>query len=66
LKVVASLTQLEHLELGKVPLPDERLAVLADFAFLKSVRLVPVKEPFSDETQAKIKALLPKTALTFK
>lgn len=66
LKTVAGLTQLEHLELGKVPLPDERLAVLADFAFLKSMRLVPVKEPFSDETQAKIKALLPKTALTFK
>ncbi len=66
LKTVAGLTQLEHLELGKVPFPDERLAVLADFAFLKSMRLVPVKEPFSDETQAKIKALLPKTALTFK
>ncbi len=66
LKTVAGLTQLEHLELSKVPLPDERLSVLADFAFLKSMRLVPVKEPFSDETQAKIKALLPKTALTFK
>jgi len=66
LKTVAGLKQLEHLELSKVPLPDERLAVLADFAFLKSMRLVPVKEPFSDETQAKIKALLPKTALTFK
>ncbi len=66
LKTVAGLTQLEHLELSKVPLPDERLAVLADFAFLKSMRLVPVKEPFSEETQAKIKALLPKTALTFK
>ncbi|MFN0076665.1 MAG: leucine-rich repeat domain-containing protein [Prosthecobacter sp.] len=66
LKTVAGLTQLEHLELSKVPLPDERLTVLADFAFLKSMRLVPVKEPFSDETQAKIKALLPKTALTFK
>jgi hypothetical protein len=66
LKVVASLTQLEHLELSKVPLPSGRLAVLADFAFLKSMRFVPVKEPFSDETQGKIKALLPKTALTFK
>ena len=40
--------------------------VLKDFAFLKSMRLVPVKEPFSEETQAKIKALLPKTELTFK
>jgi hypothetical protein len=66
LKVVAGLTQLEHLELSKVPLPDERLAVLTDFAFLKSMRLVPVKDPFTEETQAKIKALLPKTELTFK
>ncbi|MBK8094029.1 MAG: G protein-coupled receptor LGR4 [Verrucomicrobiaceae bacterium] len=66
LKVVAGLTQLEHLELGKVPFPDARLSVLADFAFLKSMRLAPGKEPYSDETQAKIKALLPKTALTFK
>ncbi len=65
LKVVASLTQLDHLELGKVPLPDDRLAVLRDFAFLKSMRLVPVKEPFTPETQAKIKTLLPKVALTF-
>ena len=66
LKVVASLTQLEHLELGKLPLPDERIATLKGLAFLKSMRLVPVKEPFSDETQAKIKALLPKTELQFK
>ena len=65
LKVVASLTQLDHLELGKVPLPGERLAVLKDFAFLKSMRLVPVKDPFAPETQAKIRALLPKVALTF-
>jgi len=66
LKTVAGLTQLEHLELGKVPLPEERIAVLAEFTFLKSMRLVPVKEPFSDETQAKIKALLPKAQLMFK
>lgn len=66
LKTVAGLTQLDHLELSKIPLPDDRLAVLVDFAFLKSMRLVPVKDPFTEETQAKIKALLPKTALTFK
>lgn len=66
LKTIAGLTQLEHLELGKVPFPLERLAIIKDFAFLKSMRLVPVKEPFSDETQAKIKSLLPKTELTFK
>ncbi len=66
LKTVAGLTQLDHLELGKVPMPDERLSVLKDFAFLKSMRLVPMKEPFSDASQAKIKALLPKTAIQFK
>ena len=66
LKVVASLAQLEHLELGKIELPDQRLPALKDFAFLKSMRLVPVKEAFGDETQAKIKALLPRTELQFK
>jgi len=65
LKAVAGLKQLESLELGKVPLPDDRLSVLKDFAFLKSLRLVPIKEPFTAETQAKIKALLPKTELKF-
>lgn len=66
LKVVASLAQLEHLELGKVELSDEHLPVLKDFAFLKSMRLVPVKEAFGDDTQVKIKALLPRTELQFK
>jgi hypothetical protein len=66
LKSVAGLTQLEHVELGRVPFTDERLPVLKNFAFLKSMRIVPVKDPFSDETQAKIKALLPKTELQFK
>lgn len=66
LRTIAGLTQLEHVELGKVPFPDERLPVLKDFAFLKSMRLVPVKEPFTDAAQAKIKELLPKTAMQFK
>jgi len=65
LQTVAALKQLESLELGKVPLPDERLSVLKDFAHLKSLRLVPAKEPFTTETQARIKALLPKTDLKF-
>ncbi len=66
LKLVAGLTQLEHVELGKVPFPDERLPVLKEFAFLKSMRLVPAKEPISDAAQANIKELLPKTAIQFK
>jgi hypothetical protein len=65
LATVAGLAQLEHLEL-KAPFPDERLPVLKDFAFLKSMRLVPMKDPFTPEAQAKIKALLPKTEIQFK
>jgi len=49
LQTVAALKQPESLELGKVPLPDERLSVLRDFAHLKSLRLVPIKEPFTPE-----------------
>lgn len=65
LTAVAGLTQLEHLEV-RTPLPDERLGLLKDFAFLKSMRLVPVKDPFTPEAESKIKALLPKTAIQFK
>lgn len=64
LTAVAGLTQLEHLEI-KAPLPDERLPLLKDFAFLKSMRLVPMKDPFTTEAQAKIKSLLPKTGIQF-
>jgi len=66
LKVIAGMKQLEQLELGKIELSDARLAFFKDFAFLKSMRLVPVKEPFTPETEAKLKALLPKTTLLFK
>jgi len=65
LKTVASLTQLEQLELGKIALPDERLPLLKDFAFLKSIRFAPGKEPYAPETRAKVKALLPKVELKF-
>ena len=66
LQVIAGLTQLDHLEIGKMPLSDERIPALKPFAFLKSMRLVPVKAPFSQEQQAKIQAALPKTRLEFK
>ena len=67
LKLTASLTQLEHLELSGIDLSEERLPVLGDFAFLKSMRLVaPATNPFTEERQAKLKALLPKTELQFK
>ena len=66
LQVVASMTQLEQLELSNIVLPDERLGLLQEFAFLKSLRLVPADKPLTTETQARIKALLPKTELQFK
>ncbi len=66
LQVIAGLTQLDHLEIDKMPLSDERIPALKPFDFLKSMRLVPVKAPFSPEQQAKIQAALPKTKLEFK
>ncbi len=65
LKVVAGMARLEQLELSNIVLPDERLALLQEFAFLKSLRLVPAGTPLTPETQAKIKVLLPKTELQF-
>jgi hypothetical protein len=65
LLALAGLTQLTHLEIGRMPLPDERLAVLKPFAFLKTMRLVPAKAPFTPEQQAKIQALLPQTKIAF-
>jgi Leucine-rich repeat (LRR) protein len=66
LQALASLTQLTHLEIGKMPLPDERIPALKPFAFLKSMRLVPAKTPFTPEQQAKIQAVLPQTKIDFK
>ena len=63
---LAGATQLEDLLFGMLDLPDERLPQLQAFSFLKSLRLVPAKKPFSPETQAKIKALFPETTLEFK
>jgi hypothetical protein len=66
LLVIAGLTQLDHLEIGKMPLSDERIPTLKPFAFLKSMRLVPAKAPFTAEQQAKIQSVLPQTKISFK
>jgi hypothetical protein len=66
LQALAGLTQLTHLEIGKMALPDEHVATLKPFAFLKSMRLVPAKTPFTPDQQAKIQALLPTTKIDFK
>lgn len=64
LKTIAGMTHLESLELSNLPLPDDRLPVLQSFSFVKNLRLVN-RPALSAETQAKIKALLPKTTLKF-
>ena len=66
LKALAGMKQLEQLELSGMELTEARLAVLQDFGFLKALRLVPAKEPFSPEIAAKLQQLLPKTTLQLK
>jgi hypothetical protein len=65
LKLVADLKQLEQLELNSVELPDERLPQLQAFAFLKELKLNHRPQGYPAETQAKIKALLPKVNVQF-
>jgi hypothetical protein len=66
LTALASATQLEELTIGVDDLPDERLPRLRAFSFLKSLWLAPTnKKPFSPETRAKLKALLPTTKVEF-
>lgn len=65
LKLAANLTQLQQLELGGLDLPDERLPQLQQFAFLKEMKLVRRPQSYPPETQAKIKALLPKVDVKF-
>ena len=66
LAALAGLTQLTHLEIGKMPRSDERIPALKPFAFLKSMCLVPAKAPITPDQQAKIQAVRPKTTLSFK
>ena len=65
LKVIAGMTQLEQLEIGNLDLPEGRLPLLKDFAFLKAMRLPFPPKGYSPEIQAKVKELLPKVALKF-
>jgi hypothetical protein len=65
LKFAADLKQLEQLEIGGLELPDERLPQLQQFAFLKELKLIRRPQSYPEETQAKIKALLPKTDVKF-
>lgn len=62
LQTVAGMKQLEHLELGGLPMTAERVAWLKRFAYLKSMRLVP---PYPKELQTSIQEALPKVAIRF-
>jgi hypothetical protein len=65
LKLLASMKQLESLELGNLPMTGERLALLSPLAFLKSLRLVQRPQAYPADIQAKITQSLPKVQLTF-
>lgn len=65
LKTLAAMKQLEALELGSPPLPDERLPLIQAFAHLKELKIIDRKSGYPAETQAKIKDMLPKVAVTF-
>ena len=54
LKVVAGMRQLELLELSSLDLPDDRLPLQREFAFLKTLKLVRRENPYPAETQAKV------------
>lgn len=65
LKLAADLKQLEQMEIGGLDLPDSRLPQLQAFAFLKELKLIRRPQGYPAETQAKIKALLPKVDVKF-
>lgn len=64
-KVLATMTQLESLELGSPLMPDDRIPLLQGFAFLKELKIIDRKTGYPAETQARIKALLPKVDVKF-
>ena len=66
LKVLATMTQLESLELGSPSMPEERLPLLQGFIFLKELKIIDRQKGYPPETEAKIKALLPKVDVKFK
>jgi len=65
LGLIADIAQLESLSMDKLALPDDRLLVLSAFAHLKSITLALRPKGYPAETQAKIKALLPKVEVKF-
>lgn len=65
LNAVAGVTQIKELSLSNLELPDTRLSQFQAFAHLKTLTLVRYGKGYPDETQAKVKALLPKVDVKF-
>ncbi|MBK8039134.1 MAG: G protein-coupled receptor LGR4 [Verrucomicrobiaceae bacterium] len=65
LKLAATLTQLDQLEIGGLLIPDERIPQLAAFAHLKELKLINRPKGYPPETKTQIKALLPKVEVKF-
>ena len=65
LTAVAGVTQVRELSLSGLDLPDAVLPQLKAFAHLKSLTLVRYGKGYPEETQAKVKALLPNVDLKF-
>ncbi len=62
---LAGVTQVQELSLSGIDLPDTRVSQLQSFAGLKTLTLIRYGKGYPDETQAKVKALLPKVDVKF-
>jgi hypothetical protein len=65
LAAVAGVTQVQELSLSGLDLPDARLPQLKAFGHLKTLTLVRYGKGYPDETQAKVRILLPKVDVRF-
>jgi hypothetical protein len=65
---LAGVTQLEKLSLSWLPLTEERIAQLKDFAFLKELEFVEGRKEhhYPEAIQDKVKAALPNPIVSFK
>jgi hypothetical protein len=62
---LSGVTQVRELSLSNLDLPDARLPKLRAFTPLKSLTLVRYGKGYPEETQAKVKELLPKVEVKF-
>ena len=62
---LVGVTQVLELSVSNLELPDTRLEQLKAFAHLKTLTVVRYGKGYPEETQAKVKALLPKVDVKF-